>query len=290
MERTKMSAQDYRETEGILVHLQTINKVFLVFECMSLVLIYLAMIGSYLENELCENILGFLSKHDTILMVLGVGIAIVTILYYVFLMKIPFHGTDFLLAGIVGFVGLLYEGKNSTTVSGSSGSSLTSAVTAALVSVAIIFIFRKLYCDAMCKMTEDVPGRAGKAWKGLWSLSRISCILSAILIIVLKFYAQGLYDSLDRWSDDYELAYNTFMISAVVIAAASIVIEVILRVREISCLKITHEEVYSKRNSTQSPGDYSRPSGTTRQSDMLRQYDMPEDAPEEDDSWLRKKD
>ena len=94
---------------------------------------------------------------------------------------------------------------------------------------------------------------------------------------MLKFYAQGLYNSLDRWSNDYESAYTTFMISAVVIAAASIVIEIILRVREISCLKITHEEVYSKRNSIQSPGDYSRPSGTTRQSDMMRQYDMPED-------------
>lgn len=273
MERTKMSIQDYQETENILGKLRTINKDFLAVESIAFVLIYLVSIGNSLESELCENIMEFLNEHDTIMMAISVSIAVITILYYILLIKIPFHGVDFILVGIVGFVSLLYEGK---TGSASNGNSLTPVVTGALISIALVFMFRKLYCDAMGKMTVDMSERVGRSWRGLWRLSRLTCIISALVIIVLKIYAQGLYDSLDRWSYDYGSTYTTFIIVTIVVAGATMALDLIMRAREIYCLKITQEEVRSKRNSMQSM-DFSRPTGTTRQGDLMKQYGMRDD-------------
>ena len=303
MEKMKMSLQDYQKTEGILRQLRIINMAFLAFEILSLMFVNLVAIGKYLEDETCTNIVGFLSEHDVVLMLLAVGLAVMTVLYNIILMKIPFPGVDFLIVGIVGFVSYLYEGSHSSAISSEDSVAITTAVTSAMVSIAILFISRKLYCDAMGKMVADLSEKAQKAWKGLLRLTSIVCILSILLLVVMKYVTQGLYDSLDYWDPDYDVILNTVLIALVVIACSALFVEILLRIRELSCLRVTQKLIKEKcgtwrpaeaqpQRETTRPAEDSWPEDHFWQKEMMKQYEMPEDAPEEeeDDSWLRKKD
>ena len=255
MNNKEMSVEQYKRTEELLLNLRTIVGIFLAVSIATMVLVNVVSMGYAMDNEFCSLLLRFMADHDTILMLLGIVTAVSSVLYYACLMQIPFPERDLIVAGVIGLAGTLYQGTSIDTNIADSDtiSALTDAVTSGVITIAFDLIFRKLYCDAMCKITEQVDEESNRSWKKLWSLTYVVSAISIIILVVLKYVGQGMVKNLDHWSSDYQSVYNRFVIVSVVVASATMIVEIILYSMEMKCLKRTHDSIYSKRIRMNSP-------------------------------------
>ncbi len=259
----KMTAFECEDVRARLMKMRTILGVWMIAVFVSAILIPLVSILALYENESAEKSIRFLSDHSSITILLAVFCVCVAILYCVELMNLHKFNSGTLVAGVFLLATMVFSEVNSTASSiASAGSTdvrtnvsatLDSALISCLFMLALGLAYRWTYCTAMSEATRDFSMPASGLWEGLRDLSRIVSVISAVLVFLLKLLLDKFVKDIQSADISYEEVLNktrAMVVLLMVIVMVSSIVDLILQVRERTCLLETAEILYPKEDNS----------------------------------------
>ena len=258
MEKKNLSLAEYRETGEIL---DRMRKYLIVLFIADLVVFFLLTLSAMIlnmdiENEFVNGLTDFLMKHSLILTLITFAPSLATLLYCVAMLRLYIFDMGLLIAGTVAFFTAVYQKTVPALTSNTMSNGLASIIGGGALVLVMGIVFRKLYCDAMCKATSGMDAGIGENWRRLWKLSLIVSIVGIVLLVVLNFYAEDVIKKINDLSynwygfDDSGLSYSDLLarlsLVSMLIANIAVLADLILMAFEMKCLKKTRAGVLEK--------------------------------------------